>query len=112
MSNDKRYVEELKKKRARQSVNPDGADNQITQQLAEAREAVKKQTKAYIVAGGIGDAIAEIAIGDLGDEAIQVIDALNNVVTAPLEAERQLIGESFTAKALPQSATSQPKVLP
>jgi hypothetical protein len=98
-----RYTEAAKKVRERKSTkkttNPagnfDGGDDQLNGQLAGARQAVATQVKSYIIAGGIQDALQQIASGDFGSTGVEAFSLLNNSFTLPLEVEVQLMGENL-----------------
>jgi hypothetical protein len=89
---------QTKKNNTSQNNTFEGGDTVLNNQLLEARIAVKNQTKAFIVGGGISDALYEIANGDFGDAACMALDMLNNTFTLPMGIETELIEEELTPK--------------
>ena len=102
--NNEDLINEVKAKKrkttTKQNTNFEGGDNKLNEQLVAARKAVTKQTKAFIVGGGISDALVEIANGDFGDTAFMALDMLNNTFTLPMGIETELIQEELTPKQL------------
>lgn len=93
-------VKARKRKTQKKTFVSEGGDDQLTQQLAAARGAVANQTKTYIIAGGIQDALTDIANGNFGEAGDNAIALLNASITAPLEVEVELMQESFSPKNL------------
>ena len=54
------------------------AQNRIQEKIDNARNAVRLSTKTQIIAGGIGDALQDIAEGNFDDVETGVIDALDS----------------------------------
>jgi hypothetical protein len=70
------------------------ANDSIQDKISAARDAVRRNTKAQIIVGGISDALADIAMGNFDDlelEAIAALDdftqSLNTTHSLLLEAE-------------------------
>jgi hypothetical protein len=72
-------------RRTRSSAN--SANNQIQEKISNARNAVRMNTKAQIVLGGISDALHDIAIGNFDDLEMDALSALDDF-TAHLENAR------------------------
>lgn len=100
MTTDKKVVEELKAKKSRSKNNAQQGLNNIQGKLIEARKSVSSTTKAFIIGGGVFDALEEIASGDWGDVGTQAFDALDD-----------FIGGINDARSVLQSRENDPKFL-
>jgi hypothetical protein len=93
-------VRDRKRQQKTTTTSFNGGDDQLNNQLSEARGAVASQIKAYVVAGGIQDALIDISNGNFGTAANDALAMLNNVITMPLQVEVELLQESFSQKNL------------
>ncbi|MBD1926496.1 hypothetical protein H6F74_09600 [Trichocoleus sp. FACHB-90] len=112
---DKKAVEQAKKGKAkagRSQANAEQGSSNIQAKLDEARQTVRKSTKNYIVGGGIGDALQDIAAGDFGDIGNDVIDALNAFVSGIDNAHLTLEAAESDPKYLLPSESSNLSSLP
>lgn len=67
------------------------ANNQIQEKIANARNAVRKNTKAQIILGGISDALHDIAVGNFDDLELDALGALDEFTACLEEAHDSLI---------------------
>lgn len=69
------------------------AQNSIQDKITAARDAVRRNTKAQIVVGGISDALADIALGNFDDLELDAIAALDDF-TSQLNQSHSLLLEA------------------
>lgn len=92
----------------RSQQNAEQGLNNVQQRLDKARQKVRQSTKAYIVGGGIADALADIAIGDFGEIGNEVFEALDAFVDGIDEVRLNLeAAESDPKYCLPSSSSFQ-----
>lgn len=84
------------RKATRSQTSADVAQGSIQGKINAAREAVRRNTKAQIVVGGISDALADIACGNFDDLELDAIAALDEF-TNQLETARTLLIEAEEA---------------
>jgi len=69
------------------------ANDSIQGKISAARDAVRRNTKAQIIVGGISDALADIALGNFDDLELEAIAALDDF-TAGLNQTHHLLLEA------------------
>lgn len=81
------------------------ANNQIQEKITNARNAVRKNTKAQIILGGISDALHDIAIGNFDDLELDAISALDEFTASIEDAHHSLV--QLEASTIPLSLPFQ-----
>lgn len=77
----------------RSRQNASVAQSSIQDKITAARDAVRRNTKAQIIVGGISDALADIAMGNFDDLELDAIAALDEFTTQ-LDQTRTLLIEA------------------
>jgi hypothetical protein len=95
----KRYAEangevhEQRQSASRSQQSADAAGETLNAKIANARDAVRRNMKAQIIIGGVGDALEEISAGDFDDLEMEALSALDDF-TSRLEASHNLLIEA------------------
>ena len=81
-----------------------GAGN-IQDKMTAARQKVRDTTKAFVVGGGISDALDDIANGDFGEFGDEVLAAFDNFIGEFEETQKSLKEAEISPKySLPSSS--------
>ncbi|MFB2970350.1 hypothetical protein ACE1CD_15360 [Aerosakkonema sp. BLCC-F183] len=92
------------KQQTRSATNAQKGAGNIQDKMIAARQKVKDTTKAFVVGGGISDALDDIANGDFGEFGDEVLTAFDNFIGEFEETHKSLKEAEISPKySLPSS---------